>query len=53
VTAPVFLGPRTRVCVVAVVIGDVTETHTLDKLADVHRRSEAGDIRGKVTILPR
>lgn len=29
---------------------DVTETHPLDGLADVHRRSEAGDIRGKVTI---
>ena len=36
-----------------VVTVDVAETHTLDGLADVHRRSEAGDIRGKVVILAR
>ncbi|MEU8635492.1 NADP-dependent oxidoreductase [Amycolatopsis sp. NPDC048633] len=36
-----------------VVTVDVTETHTLDGLADVHRRSEAGDLRGKVVILAR
>ncbi|GLY43342.1 NADPH:quinone reductase [Amycolatopsis sp. NBRC 101858] len=36
-----------------VVTVDVTETHPLDGLADVHRRSEAGDLRGKVVILAR
>jgi NADPH:quinone reductase-like Zn-dependent oxidoreductase len=36
-----------------IVTVDVAETHSLDALADVHRRSEAGAIRGKVTIVPR
>jgi NADPH:quinone reductase-like Zn-dependent oxidoreductase len=36
-----------------VVTVDVAETHPLDALAEVHRRCEAGDIRGKVTITPR
>ncbi|RSN19451.1 NADPH:quinone reductase [Streptomyces sp. WAC 05977] len=31
---------------------DVTERHRLTELASLHRRSEAGDIRGKVVILP-
>jgi NADPH:quinone reductase-like Zn-dependent oxidoreductase len=29
---------------------DVSERHPLDELATVHRRSEAGDIRGKIVI---
>jgi NADPH:quinone reductase-like Zn-dependent oxidoreductase len=33
-----------------VVTVEVTETYPLDAIADVHRKSEAGDIRGKVTI---
>jgi NADPH:quinone reductase-like Zn-dependent oxidoreductase len=31
---------------------DVAERLPLAKLADVHRRSEAGDIRGKVVLIP-
>ena len=31
---------------------DVTESHPLDSIANVHRKSEAGRIRGKVTVLP-
>lgn len=36
-----------------VVTVDVTETYPLDAIAEVHRRSEAGEVRGKVTIIPR
>ncbi|MEA5362913.1 zinc-binding dehydrogenase [Amycolatopsis sp., V23-08] len=32
---------------------DIAETHTVNGRADVHRRSEAGDVRGKVVIQPR
>jgi NADPH:quinone reductase-like Zn-dependent oxidoreductase len=35
-----------------VVTVDVTESYPLDAIAEVHRRSEAGEIRGKVTIIP-
>jgi NADPH:quinone reductase-like Zn-dependent oxidoreductase len=31
---------------------DVSERHTLDDLATLHRRSEAGDLRGKVVVRP-
>ena len=31
---------------------DVSEHHTLDDLATLHRRSEAGDLRGKVVVRP-
>jgi NADPH:quinone reductase-like Zn-dependent oxidoreductase len=31
---------------------DVSEHHTLDDLATLHRRSEAGDLRGKVIVRP-
>jgi NADPH:quinone reductase-like Zn-dependent oxidoreductase len=31
---------------------DVSERHTLDDLADLHRRGEAGDLRGKVIVHP-
>lgn len=31
---------------------DISERHTLDDLASLHRRSEAGDLRGKVIIRP-
>ncbi|MGY6653013.1 NADP-dependent oxidoreductase [Amycolatopsis sp. TRM77291] len=32
---------------------EVAERHRLTELASLHRRSEAGDIRGKVVVLPR
>lgn len=31
---------------------DISERHTLDDLATLHRRSEAGDLRGKVIVRP-
>jgi NADPH:quinone reductase-like Zn-dependent oxidoreductase len=31
---------------------DVSEHHTLDDLATLHRRTEAGDLRGKVIVRP-
>jgi len=31
---------------------DVSERRSLDELGEVHRRSEAGDIRGKVIVVP-
>lgn len=35
-----------------VVTVDVTGTYPLDALAEVHRRAENGDTRGKITIIP-
>ncbi|MEV4083781.1 zinc-binding dehydrogenase [Nonomuraea fuscirosea] len=31
---------------------EVAESHPLSGLADVHRRAEAGDLRGKITLIP-
>jgi hypothetical protein len=31
---------------------DVTESHPLSDLALVHRKSEAGQTHGKITIIP-
>nr|WP_225953411.1 zinc-binding dehydrogenase [Kibdelosporangium phytohabitans] len=35
-----------------VITVDVTESYPLDAMAEVHRRGEAGEFRGKVTIVP-
>ncbi|MGW6393716.1 zinc-binding dehydrogenase [Streptomyces sp. NPDC055103] len=32
---------------------DITETRPLDELAEVHRSSEGGGVRGKVLLVPR
>lgn len=46
------LAELVRLVDAGVVTVDVTETYPLDAIAEVHRRSEAGEIRGKVTITP-
>jgi NADPH:quinone reductase-like Zn-dependent oxidoreductase len=35
-----------------VVTVDITGTYPLDAIAEIHRRGEKGDIRGKITITP-
>lgn len=49
---PVHLAAMVALVDRGVVTVDISERRTLDDLATLHRRSEAGDIRGKVIIRP-
>lgn len=49
---PVHLAAMVALVDRGVVTVDISERRTLDDLAALHRRSEAGDIRGKIIIRP-
>jgi NADPH:quinone reductase-like Zn-dependent oxidoreductase len=49
---PVILAELVRLIDAGDLAVDIAERLPLSKLADVHRRSEAGEIRGKVVLIP-